>query len=351
MKTRRDKPTIIDVAKLADVSVATVSRVINRQGGVRQETEDRIVHAIKELNYIRDAVARSMVQKETKTIAVIIPDICNPFFSQLVSGIEKKALEHDYFTTLSNSNDSKVIESKIVQHILERGVDGVIVTTADEDGDQLKPLFDANIPVIAVDRVLKKHEVDTVIIGNREGSYEAVNHLIKQGHEKIAIIRGPQDTTPGLERYKGYKLALKEHDIKEVSNWIGDGDFRERSGYKLTEKFYQLEDRPTAIFSSNNLMSLGVIKALKDLNWELGKEVSFIGFDDIEIATFTEPNLTTVSRPMRQLGEVAFDLLFERMKKKDSEEFIKEELILSPSLKVRESCKNNTLINFKGETL
>lgn len=344
MKTRRDKPTIVDVAKLAGVSVATVSRVINHQGGVRKETEDRIVHAIKELNYIRDAVARSMIQKETKTIAAIIPDICNPFFSQLVSGIEQKALKQDYFTTLSNSNDSKKIESKIVQHILERGVDGVIVTTSDENGDQLKPLFDANIPVIAVDRVLKNHDVDTVIIGNREGSYEAVTHLIKEGHEKIAIIRGPQDTTPGLERYKGYKLALKEHGIKEVASWIADGDFKEQSGYELTKELFKLKDRPTAIFSSNNLMSVGVIKALQELNWQLGDEVSFIGFDDIEIATFTNPNLTTVSRPMKQLGEVAFDLLYERMKEDDSKTFIKQELILPPYLNIRESCKKNNPI-------
>ena len=340
MKARRNKPTIVDVAKLADVSVATVSRIINNQGGVRKETEDRIVQAIKELNYIPNAVARSMVQKETKAIAVIIPDIRNPFFSELVSSIEKKALEKDYFTTLSNSNDSKVIESKIVKHIIQRGVDGVIVTTADEEGHQLKPLFDANIPVVAVDRILKNYQVDTVIIGNREGAYEAVQHLIKEGHQKIAIIRGPQDTTPGIERYKGYKQALKENGLKESSEWIKDGDFREQSGYDLTKQLYRLKDKPTAIFSSNNLMSLGVIRALKELNWKLGEEIAFIGFDDLEIATFIKPELTTVSRPMKQIGEVAFDLLYKRMQEHDLELINKKEIILAPSLKIRNSSKN-----------
>ena len=342
MKARRNKPTIVDVAKLADVSVATVSRIINDQGGVRKETEDRIVQAIKELNYIPNAVARSMVQKETKAIAVIIPDIRNPFFSELVSSIEKKALEKDYFTTLSNSNDSKVIESKIVKHIIQRGVDGVIVTTADEEGHQLKPLFDANIPVVAVDRILKNYLVDTVIIGNREGAYEAVQHLITEGHQKIAIIRGPQDTTPGIERYKGYKQALKENGLKESSEWVKDGDFREQSGYDLTKQLYTLKDKPTAIFSSNNLMSLGVIKALKELNWKLGEEVAFIGFDDLEIATFIKPELTTVSRPMKQIGEVAFDLLYKRMQEHDLEQINKREIILAPSLKIRNSSKNKT---------
>lgn len=340
MKARRNKPTIVDVAKLADVSVATVSRIINNQGGVRKETEDRIVQAIKELNYIPNAVARSMVQKETKAIAVIIPDIRNPFFSELVSSIEKKALEKDYFTTLSNSNDSKEIESKIVKHIIQRGVDGVIVTTADEEGHQLKPLFDANIPVVAVDRILKNYQVDTVIIGNREGAYEAVQHLITEGHQKIAIIRGPQDTTPGIERYKGYKQALKENGIKEFSKWVKDGDFREQSGYDLTKQLYTLEDKPTAIFSSNNLMSLGVIKALKELKWKLGEELAFIGFDDLEIATFIKPELTTVARPMEQLGEVAFDLLYKRMQEHDLEQINKKEIILEPHLKIRNSSKN-----------
>src|SRR5699024_2436947 len=198
------KATITDVAKKANVSVATVSRVINNQGGVREETEKKITDAIKELNYVRNAVARSMVRKETKAIAVIIPDICNPFFSEVVAGIERKAIEKNYFTMLSSSNESKKIERKIVQHIIERGVDGVVVTTADESGEQLRPLFDLNIPVVAVDRVVQNHQVDTVIIGNREGAYEAVRHLISEGHEKIAIITGPQNTTPGYERYNGY---------------------------------------------------------------------------------------------------------------------------------------------------
>ncbi|MGM8211289.1 LacI family DNA-binding transcriptional regulator [Virgibacillus sp. W0430] len=339
MKVNRTKPTIEDVAKSAGVSVATVSRVINAQGGVRKVTEEKILRAIKELNYVRNAVARSMVRKETKTIAVIIPDICNPFFSEVVAGIERKAIAKDYFTTLSNSNDSKVVERKIVQHILERGVDGVVVTTADESGEQLKPLFDANIPVVAVDRVIKQFDVDTVIIGNREGAYEAVHHLITEGHEKIAIIRGPQNTTPGLERYKGYMQAMEEHGLEVRPEWIADGDFRENSGFELTKRFAQLDTPPTAIFSSNNLMSIGAIKAMKDVNWKLGKDVSFISFDDIEIATFTNPQITTVSRPMRHLGEVSFQLLYERMMENEQRLLQKRQFILTPYLNIRGSCK------------
>lgn len=321
------------------MSVATVSRVINDQGGVREETEEKIVKAIKELNYVRSAVARSMVRKETKTIAVIIPDICNPFFSEVVAGVERMAIEKGYFTMLSSSNESKKIEEKLVKNIIERGVDGVIVTTADESGAQLKALFDQHVPVVAVDRMIKNYQVDTVIIGNREGAYEAVRHLIQEGHERIAIIRGPQNTTPGLERYKGYIQALEEFDIEVSTELVGDGDFKEESGYELAKYFATLENPPTAIFSSNNLMSIGALKAVQEMNWELGKEISFLGFDDIEIATFTRPQITTVSRPMRQLGEVAFQLLYDRIHESDVGKRKQREFILTPHLNIRGSCK------------
>lgn len=332
------KPTIEDVAKKAGVSVATVSRVINNQGGVRKTTEERIVKAIKELNYVRNAVARSMVRKETKTIGVIIPDICNPFFSEVVAGIESQALKQDYFVTLSSSNESKVIEKNIIHHFLERGMDGVVLTTADESGEVLKPLINANIPVVAVDRAIQKYEVDTVLVDNVEGSYNAVQHLINQGHRKIAIICGPLNTTPGYERFQGYRSAMEDNKLEIKDEWIGYGDFMEKSGYNLTKQFYELPNKPTAIFSSNNLMSIGSVKALNDLNWKIGKEVSFIGFDDIEIATFMKPTLTMVSRPMRNIGEIAIQLLFDRINNKGSSSLNKREYRLSPTLVVRESC-------------
>ena len=334
----KKKPTIEDVAKAANVSVATVSRVVNKQGGVRKQTEDRILRAISDMNYVRNAIARSMVRKETKTIGVIIPDFTNPFFSEVISGLQKAALNKNYFTIISSSNESKMIESEILQHYLERGVDGLVITTADEKGDQLEPFIKAGIPIVAVDRQINHFEVDTVLTGNREGAYEAIKHLISKGHKDIAIIRGPQDTTPGLERFKGYKRAMDEYGLPIREEWIGNGDFMENSGYRCAQNFYELPNRPTAIFSSNNLMSIGAIKAMQALNWKIGEAVSFVGFDDIEIATFIKPNLTMVSRNMRNLGEIAFQLLHERMVSDPYETSKKRKHILSPYLVVRESC-------------
>lgn len=331
------QPTILDVAKLANVSVATVSRVINQQGGVKKETEEKILQAIDELKYIRNAVARSMVMKETKTIGVIIPDINNPFFPLVVLGIEQKAREHGYFPILSSTNESEKVEKELINVFIERGVDGVIITTANEQGKYLKKLIDLQIPVVAVDRAIHHFEIDTVLVGNLEGAYQATRHLIQQGHRDIAIICGPLHTTPGHERYQGYKKALEEYGLPLNPEWIGQGDFRESSGFSITQEFSQLAQRPTAIFSSNNLMTIGCLKALQETDWLLGKDVSLIGFDDIEIATFINPKLTVVSRPMKNLGELAFQLLHERMRTK--EPYSKRELILSPELKIRESCR------------
>ncbi|CAH2714155.1 Catabolite control protein A [Neobacillus rhizosphaerae] len=331
------KPTIEDVARLAKVSIATVSRVINNQGGVRKATEERIVNAINELGYIRSAVARSMKRKETHTIGIIVPDIKNPFFPLVVSGIEQKAREKGYYTILSSTNESPMVEEEIVKIFIERGVDGVIITTANEAGDHIKLLHDQGIPIVAVDRAIKNFEVDTVLVDNVNGSYQAVQHLILQGHKKIAIICGPQNTTPGHERFLGYKKALEEYNIPFDESMVIQGDFMEGSGYHAAQELFDLETRPTAIFSSNNLMTIGCVKALIDLDWKLGEEVSFIGFDDVEIATFIKPKLSVVSRPMNTLGEIAVQLLYERMNVKEN--LPKRQYLLSPELKIRESCQ------------
>ncbi|MEW9051128.1 MAG: LacI family DNA-binding transcriptional regulator [Neobacillus sp.] len=330
------KPTIEDVAKLANVSIATVSRVINNQGGVRKATEERILNAINELGYIRSAVARSMKKKETNTIGIIVPDITNPFFPHVVAGIEQKAREKGYYTILSSTNESPIVEEEIVKIFIERGVDGVIITTANETGDHIRLLQEQGIPIVAVDRAIKKFEVDTVLVDNVNGSYQAVRHLILQGHERIAIICGPQNTTPGYERYLGYKKALEEYNIPLDPSLVYQGDFREGSGYKGALHLFYLENKPTAIFSSNNQMTFGCVKALMELEWKLVEEVAFIGFDDVEIATFIRPKLSVVSRPMTAIGEIAFQLVYDRIHFKEN--LPKREYLLTPELKIRESC-------------
>ncbi|WP_301107475.1 LacI family DNA-binding transcriptional regulator [Sporosarcina sp.] len=331
------KPTIQDVAKHADVSIATVSRVINNQSGVREVTEKRILNAIKELGYVRSAVARSMKKKETKMIGIIIPDISNPFFPKVVSGIEQQARKKGYYTMLSNTSESPIVEKEIINMLVERGVDGIVITTADENGEQFQILQDQGIPVVALDRSINQFEFDTVLIDNIDGAYQAVKRLILQGHREIAIICGPLNTTPGRDRYAGYMKALADYDIPLNEEFVVQGSFSEEGGYAATLSLSQLDAKPTAVFSSNNLMSIGCMKALQDSEWELGEELAFIGFDDIEIATFTKPKLSVVSRPMNTLGELAFQLLHERIQ--SNETFSPRNYLLTPELIIRESCR------------
>jgi LacI family transcriptional regulator len=331
------KPTIEDVAKLAGFSIATVSRVINKQEGVTKTTKTRIVSAIEELRYIPNAVARSMVKKKTNTIGIIIPDVNNPFFPVVVSEIEQRAREEGYFTMLCNTNESAETEKELLQIFMERSIDGLIITTAEEEGYQLQAAIDAKIPIVAVDRAVKKYEVDTVLIANRDGAYQAIRHLILQGHRKIAIICGPQNTTPGFERLVGYKKAMEDFDIPIVEPYILQGDFKEQSGFEMTKILHSMPERPTAIFTSNNLMTLGCLKALVEIDWKLGEDVSLVAFDDLDIATFVNPPLTLVSRPMRKLGEIAFEILLERMK--GNVDGPKRHYMLSPELQIRQSCR------------
>lgn len=321
---------------MANISIATVSRVINGKGGVRKKTEQCVLRAIDELNYIPDVIARSMINKSTKTIGVIVPDITNPFFPLVISGIEQQARAKGYATMLCNSNESPEIEKSIVKVLLERNIDGLIITTADEEGSQLQLAIERGVPIIAVDRLIKNYEIDAVIINNADGAYQATKHLILQGHNRIAIISGPYNTTPGYERFVGYRKALEEYKIPLLNEYVLQGDFKEESGNRITNALYSSSHRPTAIFSANNLMTVGCLKALIALGWKLGDEVSLVGFDDIDIATFVEPQLTVVSRPMRQLGEIAFNILYEKIN--SGGEWVKRHSVLLPELKIRQSC-------------
>ncbi|EIT84848.1 periplasmic binding protein/LacI transcriptional regulator [Fictibacillus macauensis ZFHKF-1] len=330
------KATIQDVARQAGVSIATVSRVINGQGGVRPKTEARIVQAIEELAYIRNAAARTMKSKATKTIGVVVPDISNPFFPLVMSGIEEKAREQGYIAFLSGTKESTVVEQNVLKSLIERGVDGVILTTADENGQHLTQFIEQDIPLVAVDRSLPHLEVDHVLVDNRKGAYQAIQRLILQGHERIAIICGPLSTTPGRDRLIGYKEALHDFHLSFNEAYVIEGDFSEQSGYDAVGQLYVLEEPPTAIFTCNNLMTTGCLKALDNLQWKLGRDVSVIGFDDIDLATFVQPKLTVVSRPMKALGELAFQLLHERIEMKQA--IGKRSYQLSPELIIRESC-------------
>ncbi len=327
--------TIRDVAKFAGVSVATVSRVINRLGGVKPETEGNILNAMQELHYIPNVLARSVASQKSTLIGMIVPDIGNPFFAEVYSEVNKIVRQHSYTTFLGDSEDDWNREEELLQIMLEHRASGIILTPTDEHGDWLRRLhFD--IPVCLVDRNLEGMDCDRVLIDNRHGAYDATRLLVENGHERIGIITGPLGSTPGKERFEGYRACLQDKEIELVSEFVQVGNFREGSGFNLGRKLLSNKRPPTAILSCNNLMTMGLLEAINVSSFQIGTDIAVIGFDDIPIATLMTPKLTVVSRPMREMGEWAAKLLLKRI---ENPGIPKQIVMMTPHLIIRGSEK------------
>jgi len=325
--------TIRDVAKLAEVSVATVSRVVNELGGVKPETEQKVLRAMDELNYIPNVLARSVKSQKTYLIGMIVPDIENPFFAAVYSGVNSIARKHAYTTLLGDSENNVKVEEDLMHMIFQHRASGIILTPVQEHLDWFEQ-SKYDIPLCLVDRKLDGIDCDGVLIDNQSGSYDATELFIQSAHKKIGIITGPLDSTPGKERFVGYCKCLKKNGIEYDPNIIQTGDFGEKSGYLLGIKLLNIETRPTAILSCNNLMTLGLLEAISSIGLHIGKDISVIGFDDIPIATIMEPKLTVVSRPMREMGEAAAKLLLGHI---ENPNIPNQNIMMSPRLIVRGS--------------
>jgi LacI family transcriptional regulator len=325
--------TIRDVAQLAGVSVATVSRVINKMGGVRPDTERRIENAMEELQYIPNVLARSVASQKTKLIGMIVPDIENPFFAAVYSGADKVVREYGYTTLLGGSNDTLEREEGLLQTMMEHQASGILLTAAFSRTKWIDRIG-SRVPICLVDRDIDGIDCDRVLIDNRRGAYDATKLFIQKGHQKLAIITGPLESTPGKERFKGFKKCLEDYGIKINPDYIQIGDFREGSGYQLGKQLLELSDPPTAILSCNNLMTIGLLEKIRTSSFKLGVDLGLIGFDDLPIATLMHPNLTVVSRPMNEMGECAANMLIQRIQ---NPAHSKRTVIMSPHLIVRGS--------------
>ncbi|MFJ5717863.1 LacI family DNA-binding transcriptional regulator [Neobacillus sp. NPDC093127] len=327
--------SIKDIAKASGVSVSTVSRVLNGKDRVSENTRKQVLKVIEELNYVPSNVAVSMVKKETKMIAVIVPDIINPFYTAVIKGTEEYARSQGYFTLVFSTNDNKEEEEEFFKGFLSKIVDGIIIVPASTDID-----FYANFkkPIVLVDRYIEGSKYDGVVIDNFDGAYQATKHFIEKGHKDIAIISGPTEFNIGKDRFWGYERALKENHLNMNPNYIKKGDWFEDNGYHSTLQLLDLENPPTAIFASNNLTCVGCIKALNDRKVEVGKEISLIGFDDNELANFVSPKITIIRRPTSEMGSTATRLLLER-KGMEKAEITHRKIMLGTELVIRGSVE------------
>ena len=326
------KATISDVARKVGVSESTVSRFIS---GYKVRNAKRISRAIKDLDYRPNIVARNLKTGRTGLIAVVVPDITNPFFASLVRGAEIAAGD-EYMIQLINTGDDLEREKWALKRMIGR-VDGVIYVPLQESSEAISEKALGSLPLVFVDRVLtRSNGFDSVLADNCQGGFLAASHLIELGHTSIAIISGPQSSTPGRERAIGFNKALKEKGIVQNSQYFRESDFTSLGGYQAMSGLLSLKVRPTAVFIANNLMTIGALKALKEHRISVPEDVAVIGFDDHEISDLIDPPLTVISRDAHLQGALAMATLLERIR--GINQFPPKQIKVDVNLVVRKSC-------------
>lgn len=326
--------TIKDVAKLAGVSVSTVSRVLNTSGYVERVTEERVMAAIKQLNYKPSQIARGLVSKKTKTFGLVLPDITNPFFPELARGAEDEARRHGYNIMLCNSDGDVEKEKMYLGVLQEKCVDGIILVGSRLKEETLgRMLAELAIPAVLLDRTchLDIHSIST---NNILGSYLATKHLIDQGYKSIAHISGPQLSPSGQQRLAGYQKALKEHGLPYDVVLVTEGDYRITGGAVAMQRLLRLSCIPAAVFCANDLMAIGALEVLQEAGVKVPEEVALVGYDGIHLSKYVYPKLTTVIQPTYQMGITAVQLIFETLL---NENKTFKHIEFDPVLEVRES--------------
>ncbi|MDA8229223.1 MAG: LacI family DNA-binding transcriptional regulator [Desulfitobacterium hafniense] len=312
--------TIKDVAKHANVSISTVSRVLNDSDHpVNPETKKRILEAIEELGFYPNAMARSLQLNKTKTIGLLVPDIANPYYPGIVRGVEDVARELGYTVILCNADRSRERTQQYLRVLREKRVDGIIFTGGGAVEDAVQGDFlESNSTIATV--VIGKHRANlpSVRVDNVQASCDACEHLIKNGHKKIVTITGPETSTTAQDRLKGYRKALSQYELVQRTEWVIRGDFEFESGYRAVEQLLKISSGGvTAILAQNDLMAIGAIKALNDKSIKVPEEIAVVGFDDIPIASFYNPKLSTVAVPVYQLGSTAMRVLMQLLNGKE----------------------------------
>jgi len=302
--------TIKDVAKKAGVSVATVSYVINGTRNVAPETAARVRAAMEELSYHPNAVAQSLRTRTTHVIGAVISDISNPFFATLIRGAEDCARENGYSLLICNTSEKLENELVYLQLLSRKRVDGMIIAPTGKNDGLIKDLIARGMQIVFIDRKVEGVAAPAVLSENEEGAYQATRYLIEQGHRKIGIVLGLPHVSTTTERLHGYERALAEAGIAADPSLIVYGHSQVEGARKASVTLLDRADRPSAVFATNNLMTIGLMMAIHDLELRCPQDVSVIGFDDFDWAAAFNPPLTTVAQDPYLIGEKAVEILF-----------------------------------------
>jgi LacI family transcriptional regulator len=323
-----------EVAERAGVSVTTVSHVINNTRTVSPDTRRRVEEAMQTLGYQPNVLARSLRRGVTHTIGIILPDSANPYFAEVVRGIEDTSFAQGYSVILCNSDNDLEKEYHYTNVLVEKQVDGIIFVAAGLSADNIHKLQARRVPLVLVDRHVPDVQVDEVLADNQHGGWLAARHLIDLNHRAIACITGPTGLPSSSERVEGYRQALESAGILFDPKWVVEGDFQYQSGYSAAKKLFHRKPPPTAIFACNDLMAIGAYRFSHEKNLRVPEQLSIVGFDDIHLAVYTNPPLTTIRQSKREMGAQAAKLLLQRIAQQDLEP---RQVILDTELVIRGS--------------
>lgn len=296
--------TMRDVAKKAGVSVATVSRVINNKGAISQETERWVMDAIEKLNYKPNEIARSLSNRKSKIIALIVPSINNPFFPKLVKAIEDEAQSKGYKIFLCNTDDSRERLVGYLESFRHNFVDGIIINSQNLLESDLKELKKHDIPIVTTDRSLPSNLLSSISVNNRYGGQLATRHLLEIGCERIGHLRGPEDIITANDRFWGYRDEVKRLNWYNRS-WSALVEFSVEGGYRGMKELFQRHPEIDGVFATNDLVAIGALKAAVEWGREVPDDLAIIGFDGVDITNLMVPRISTIQQPVTEIGKLA----------------------------------------------
>jgi LacI family transcriptional regulator len=328
--------TIYDVAREAGVSDATVSRVFNNKDSVREATRQRVIDAAKKLGYVANLQARSLAGAKLNVIGLLIPGLDNGYLVEIVRGVDLELAQAGYELMIHTTHGRGNNETSYLQYVANGLTEGILLVVPLLSSDFLRALEELNYPYVLIDEIDHTGRSFSVSATNWQGAYDATEYLIKLGHKRIGFITGILQLNSARDRLAGYTSALQDHSIPLEDALVVNGDFVKGSGFEMAHELLNLEERPTAIFASNDMMALGAMDAIREKGLSVPEDISLIGFDDIPQAIISYPKLTTVRQPLEKMGQVAVKLILQQI---ENQERLPRRMTLATQLIIRDSCQ------------